>query len=125
MGGKWEFPGGKVEAGESLVAAAVRELSEELGVRIGVLGHLRTDDTNDGDLTIRLYAMAARLIGPKPTKSLDHDRLVWTRITDLRQHDWAPADLPIVTHLESCGPRALALRDWDESIGVADEDENL
>lgn len=125
VGGKWEFPGGKVEAGESLTVAVVRELCEELGVRIEVLGHLRTDDTSLGDLTIRLHALAARLTGPKPTKSLDHDRLAWIPITDLRLYDWAPADLPTVRHLQSRGPLALNLRNGHESVSVTDEDENF
>lgn len=95
-GGKWEFPGGKVEPGESVEAALVREIQEELGLAIIVGEELTTDDTIVGERMIRLTCLHARLDGPRPESSIDHDQLVWLLPADLRSLDWAAPDLPAV-----------------------------
>lgn len=98
-GGKWEFPGGKVELGETDAEALVREIQEELGIVIEVTGPLRTDDTEVGSNVIRLVCLRARLQGEVPTTSLDHDELRWVRRGDLAALDWAAPDLPAVAEL--------------------------
>lgn len=95
-GGLWEFPGGKVEVGESVEEAVRREIAEELSVDIRVLGELTTDDTVVGERTIRLTCMRARLASDKPTTSSDHDRLEWVTATELLDIEWAAPDLPAV-----------------------------
>ncbi|MFJ4159594.1 (deoxy)nucleoside triphosphate pyrophosphohydrolase [Microbacterium testaceum] len=95
-GGRWEFPGGKVEGGESAADALRREIREELAIGINVLGELTTDDTLVGDLVIRLTCLRAELEGPRPTGSTDHDRLAWVAVDDLGQLEWADPDLPAV-----------------------------
>lgn len=98
-GGKWEFPGGKVEWGETDAEALVREIQEELGIVVDVTGPLRTDDTEVGSNVIRLVCLRARLRGEVPTKSLDHDELRWVPPGDLVALDWAAPDLPAVAEL--------------------------
>lgn len=98
-GGKWEFPGGKLERGESHNEALVREIQEELNTLIEVTAPLRTDDTVVGDSIIRLTCLRARLLGDRPTESLDHDDLLWSRPRDLWDLDWATPDLPAVQQL--------------------------
>lgn len=100
-GGKWEFPGGKLEEGESASEALVREIQEELSVSIEVIGALRTDDTAIGDHVIRLICLHARLLSEVPTQSLDHDELRWVRRHDLRDLDWAAPDLYAVEELST------------------------
>ncbi|MCJ1708532.1 (deoxy)nucleoside triphosphate pyrophosphohydrolase [Microbacterium sp. VKM Ac-2923] len=102
-GGRWEFPGGKVEDGESAADALRREIQEELAVGIRVLGELTTDDTLVGGLVIRLTCLRAELEGPRPTRSTDHDRLAWVAAQVLEQLHWAEPDLPAVKTLIASG----------------------
>lgn len=99
LAGKWEFPGGKVEDGESDRAALVREIQEELAVEVRVDGHITTDDWTAGEQTIRLACYACSLVAAEPSSSTDHDQIAWISETQLRDYDWAPADLPAVALL--------------------------
>lgn len=98
-GGKWEFPGGKLEPGETNEEALVREIQEELGVSVEVTSIFRTDDTIVGENVIRLICLFARLTGDAPTRSADHDELRWVARPDLPDLDWAAPDLPAVAQL--------------------------
>lgn len=102
-GGKWEFPGGKVERREAQEEALIREIREELGVEIIARVRLRTDDTSVGSQTIRLSCFLAKLSGQLPTRSIDHDELRWLSAEDLAQLDWATPDLPMVEQIVKRG----------------------
>ncbi|GAB3602732.1 (deoxy)nucleoside triphosphate pyrophosphohydrolase [Microbacterium aureliae] len=111
-GGRWEFPGGKVEPDEEPRAALVREIEEELGVAIELEGHLTTDETavEDGGV-IRLSCYRASLIGAGPVASLDHDRLVWLETHALDSLEWAAPDEPVVRLLMREGAGAPVAAD--------------
>jgi 8-oxo-dGTP diphosphatase len=93
--GKWEFPGGKPETGESLEAALAREISEELGVDIKILRQF--DRTTTGE--IDLVCFVAELTGVEPTTSTDHSEFRWVPENELSKLDWAEPDLPALKRI--------------------------
>jgi 8-oxo-dGTP diphosphatase len=96
LAGGWEFPGGKVEPGESDVEALQREVAEELGVGIAVGAHLGT--VSDGRVQLLLYA--ASLVSGEPAAGADHDEVRWLDGEGLSEPAWLPIDrelLPAVT----------------------------
>ena len=93
--GKWEFPGGKVEEDEDDVSALVRELEEELGIRVTVDGLLMEHTHAYPEQTVCLVGMLGRIIAGTPV-ALEHEQLSWIEKTDLLCLDWAEADKPLV-----------------------------
>jgi 8-oxo-dGTP diphosphatase len=93
--GKWEFPGGKVEVGESAAAALVREIYEELGLDIAVGALLGTGSAKVGIKLVKLEVYGARITGG--TLALrEHAQAIWASADDLIAFDWAEADIPSV-----------------------------
>lgn len=98
-GGLWEFPGGKVEAGESAQDALVREIREELGVgiRVGELLHRGATPMNGRVVDLSCYW--ATLTDAAPSASTDHDGIRWFRRDDLHEVDWPEPDRDAVALL--------------------------
>jgi 8-oxo-dGTP diphosphatase len=90
--GGWEFPGGKVEHGESDAEALTRECHEELGVSVAVGRSLGT--SADGPIVLTLYA--ATLVDGEPTALQDHDDLRWLSAGELGDVAWLPIDLTLL-----------------------------
>ncbi|MBY8874390.1 (deoxy)nucleoside triphosphate pyrophosphohydrolase [Micromonospora sp. PLK6-60] len=98
VAGRWEFPGGKVEPGESETAALVRECAEELAVRVEVGDRVGRDvRMAHGRSVLRVYA--ARLLHGDQPEALEHSALRWLSADELDTVDWLPADVPIVAAL--------------------------
>lgn len=95
---KWEFVGGKVEPGETHAQALIREVQEELGVRIGVKEHIATGYSTLGDKRIVLHVYEAELLDGTPT-AREHERLEWVDLDKLMELDWAEADIPACNEL--------------------------
>lgn len=98
--GFWEFPGGKVEAGEGEREALARELREELGVIIEVGAFVAEVDHDYGEFKLRLRAYRARIREGDPNPS-EHEELRWLPASRLPELQWAAADLPVVAALAS------------------------
>ena len=95
LAGLWEFPGGKIESGESPAAALKREIAEELDCAIEV-GDLITTTTHMYEFgTVNLTTFYCRLISGTPTTS-EHAAIRWLRPADLTTIEWAPADIPAI-----------------------------
>jgi 8-oxo-dGTP diphosphatase len=98
--GLWEFPGGKVEPGESQQEALKREIAEELGCLIEV-GNEVTTTTHSyefGEVTLTTFYCILR--DGTPTLS-EHVSLKWMKPSELDALSWAPADVPAVALIQA------------------------
>jgi len=98
-GGRWEFPGGKVERWEQPEAALEREIFEELGVEIEVGHLLDRSETVVAGRPIALSCYFVRPLGQYPISSTDHDQVCWFVRDRLLWLRWADPDLPAVRRL--------------------------
>ena len=102
LAGKWEFPGGKIEAGEEPREARARELAEELDLRVTIGEHLVTTRHAYPELSLELSAFLVDLPDDLPAPELhlsDHDRVAWLDPLKMGGVELAAADLPIVAAL--------------------------
>ena len=93
--GKWEFPGGKIEQGESDVDALKREIREEMKCDLEVLDKVTTTTYEYDFAVIQLTTYKCRLQKQMPTLT-EHKQIQWLNAEDLHQLEWAPADIPAV-----------------------------
>lgn len=99
LGGKWEFPGGKIEENESVEEGLAREILEELGVGIDVENLLAiVPHEYKGVVTIRLHTYFCK---PKHInfKISEHEDFAWVEPAELLEFDLAPADIKIAKKL--------------------------
>jgi len=101
LGGRWEFPGGKVEHGETVEASLVREIREELGCVVLVGPLLLTTKHAYPDVQVELHFFSARLAG-EPVPQLGQD-MQWVPRAELARLPLPEADADLVTMLVSRG----------------------
>lgn len=96
----WEFPGGKIEEGESKEEALIREIQEELGCTIDVLKHVDDTTYEYEKVIVRLETFMSKIISGTPKLS-EHAEIRWVPRKELNSLNWAPADIPAIEKLLS------------------------
>ncbi|MBE0655929.1 MAG: (deoxy)nucleoside triphosphate pyrophosphohydrolase, partial [Bacteroidales bacterium] len=92
---KWEFPGGKVEVGESEINCLIREIKEELNIIIDPFERCQPHIHDYKSFKIKLIPYLSKYLSGE-IKLLEHEEAKWIEIDGLINLDWAPADLPIL-----------------------------
>ncbi len=105
MAGWWEFPGGKVGAGESDAAALARELHEELGIEVRVHDEVARLQHEYPDRIVDLVLCRASLVRGEP-RGLDGQALKWVECRSLGSERLLPADEPFIEALQLLSSRA-------------------
>jgi 8-oxo-dGTP diphosphatase len=95
----WEFPGGKVESGETPEDALVREIKEELASDILVEKYLTTVEHDYPEFHLSMACYWCSVKSGKLTL-LEHEAARWLPLDDLRQVNWLPADVKVVEAIE-------------------------
>lgn len=92
---KWEFPGGKIELGETAEACLIREIREELNIDIEITGNLSPNDFQYPDKLIRLIPFICEKTSGEIELN-EHCQYKWVEAKDLLGLDWAEADVGVV-----------------------------
>ena len=100
LAGKWEFPGGKLEPGETADQALIRELEEELDLEVTVLDEMYCLSVETPDnKTLRLHFLRALLKNDSVPQSCENQRFCWVKSSDLASIDWLDTDKEFVEYL--------------------------
>jgi len=95
---KWEFPGGKIEPGETPEVCLARELKEEFGITAEIKEFVAESVFSYGEKTIRLLGYRAKYVHGEFSLAV-HEAIAWVRPDELMEFDLAPADIPIARAL--------------------------
>lgn len=94
----WEFPGGKIEQGESIGDAIVREIKEELDCTIEFIDVFYDNTHEYENIIVNLITVKCKLVAGTP-KANEHAKLLWLSKDYLESLTWAPADIPTIEKL--------------------------
>ena len=95
----WEFPGGKIEPGESPEEALLREIREELAIDIVIDRHLTTVDYDYPDFHLTMHCYICHLKDAIQPHLLEHEAARWLGRDELEEVKWLPADVEVVKAL--------------------------
>ena len=96
MGLKWEFPGGKVDPGETLSEALSREIHEELNINIRVHEKLAQEKYKDNEINIVLHYFLCSIIDGT-IKLKEHEAMEWVEKKDFNKYDFVAGDCNITS----------------------------
>lgn len=94
----WEFPGGKIEVGETRENALIREIKEELELDINKLEYLTTVDYDYPNFHLTMHCYICEICGGSLNLNA-HNDAKWVSLEELSSQDWVPADIEVVKKL--------------------------
>lgn len=97
----WEFPGGKIEEGETREDALIREIKEELELNIEVNKYLTTVEYDYPNFHLIMHCFMCTVIGGELRLNV-HNDAKWTTLEELDKLNWIPADILVVEKLKEC-----------------------
>jgi 8-oxo-dGTP diphosphatase len=101
----WEFPGGKLEPGETLEDCLIRECREELGVTLFVREVFMEVLHEYPDLTVHLTLFQAE-IAEGTVQKIEHNDIRWIKVSEIGDYEFCPADIEILSRIKSVfGPK--------------------
>ena len=99
LSGKWEFPGGKIEKGETPEQALKREIKEELDIDISVHEMISSSYYEYSDYNVELAVYRCTMTDDQEINDTEHSQLKWVKISQIIYEDMADADIPIARAL--------------------------
>ncbi len=96
----WEFPGGKIEKGETFVEALKREIQEELDVEIETRDIFHETTHHYEDFSVKLIFINATIIKGN-VKNLEHEEIQWINKMDIDKYEFCPADLDVIEKIKN------------------------
>ena len=97
--GLWEFPGGKIEDGESAQQAVIREVAEEVGLSVEPVSTLSPFEHEYEDRVVRIQPIWCQQIGSQAPRTLEVADARWIRPQDLDQYNFPPANAGLIKSL--------------------------